>query len=176
MAEHHLKRHHRLFAKAPEGPLTVERLRDLLSYNPDTGIFIWKIRTAIRTKVGGVAGTKHSRGYWAMVIDSKDYLAHRLAWFYVYGVWPPEQIDHANGDRLDNRICNLRLASPRQNSTNTERISRNTTGFIGIYCNRQGKWQAHINYANHRYNLGVYDKIGNYSLNSLATTSRSNER
>src|SRR5262245_57168181 len=97
--------------------LEVTRLRELLKYIPETGDFYWK-KPRRGMVQGACAGTLINNGYIHIVIDGHAFKAHRLAWFYVNGVWPKQQIDHINGKRADNRICNLREAVQRQNSWN----------------------------------------------------------
>ena len=88
--------------------LTAERLRELLNYDPLTGVFSWRVNGRGRSGVGTVAGgSNHKR----IAIDKKEYFVHRLAWLYVHGCWPTEDIDHINGDPSDNRIANLREAN-----------------------------------------------------------------
>jgi hypothetical protein len=97
--------------------LTADRLREVLSYSPESGQFIW-LKTQGRAAAGSVAGAIHKYGYRVISVDRKGYGAHRLAWLYVHGEWPKEEIDHINGDRQDNCISNLRDVSPRVNSQN----------------------------------------------------------
>ena len=118
--------------------LTAERLREVLDYGPDTGVFTWKIRTNSRVKVGDVAGALRPDGYIQISIDGRLHRAHRLAWLYVTGESPPDQIDHINGVRDDNRIANLRLATSAENKQNLRRAkSRNKTGFLGVCTPRK---------------------------------------
>jgi hypothetical protein len=81
--------------------LTAERLREVLNYNPGTGVFTWRVQTGRRAPVGAIAGCITWYGYIAIKIDCCRHLAHRLAWFYVTGAWPKDQIDHINGNRSD---------------------------------------------------------------------------
>ncbi len=98
--------------------LTQERLKDVLAYFPEAGVFVWKQRVADRIKVGDTAGSRHNKtGYLRIRLDGKEYLSHRLAWFYSTGVWPVE-IDHINRNQLDNRIDNLRDVSHSVNINN----------------------------------------------------------
>ena len=83
-------------------------MKDLLNYDPDTGDFTWKVSTSNRVRVGQVAGTLRHDGYIRIKVNGKLYLAHRLAWFFVYGVWPVEFLDHIDQDKSNNRINNLR--------------------------------------------------------------------
>ena len=90
--------------------LTQDGLRQLLNYDPDMGAFTWRQgRGPVRA--GGVAGCLTRKGYRRIQIDGQNYMAHRLAWLYMYGSWPPEQIDHINEIKSDNRLDNLRLAN-----------------------------------------------------------------
>lgn len=135
------------------------RLKELLHYDPDTGVFTnIKARKGIR--VGDVSGTTDRHGYKVIYIDRRQYKAHRLAWLYVNGEFPPEQIDHINRDREDNRICNLRCATRTENNQNLSVSSRNTSGHIGVsWCARLQKWHARI-MANRKYiHIGYFNEI-----------------
>ena len=141
--------------------LTQKDLQDLLSYDPDTGAFVWKVNLSRVAKVGSLAATKPgSAGYARIGINGARYLAHRLAWLYVHGFWPIEDVDHINRNRMDNCISNLRLASRSQNLQNTVLRSATTSGHKGVYWNRRArKWQAHIK-ANGAYHyLGVHKNL-----------------
>ena len=98
--------------------LTQAELKQLLIYDPVTGVFINRVTRNSQALIGNEAGTNHPDGYRHMKINHKCYLAHRLAWLYVHGEWPDGQIDHINGNRKDNRIENLRLVCNKQNSEN----------------------------------------------------------
>lgn len=98
--------------------LTPDKLREVLSYCPETGTFLWKVRTAHRSKVGDVAGSLNGQGYRYIKLLGRGYRANRLAWLYVNGEWPKDQVDHINGDRGDDRISNLRDCSNAQNAQN----------------------------------------------------------
>ena len=87
--------------------LTAERLRERLHYDAGTGVFTRRVGSG-HARTGEMAGSVHSTGYVRISIDGGKYTAHCLAWLYVHGVWPPDQIDHINGNRSDNRIANLR--------------------------------------------------------------------
>lgn len=109
--------------------LSLERLRALLVYNPDTGIFTWKI-TRPKCVKGAIAGSKCDDGGWRIGLDGFSYSAHRLAWFYVQGVWPDEEIDHKNRVKSDNRWGNLRPATRVQNQVNV--LLKNSTGYANV--------------------------------------------
>jgi len=115
--------------------LTQERLKELLDYDPETGVFVWKVRRG-RVKAGGVAGYKMPVGYIYLQIDGIPYYAHRLAWFYTYGAWPAEEIDHINRVRHDNSISNLRDIAHIKNLWNSHRRG-NSTGFTGVYWSKE---------------------------------------
>jgi hypothetical protein len=133
--------------------LTAERVRELLDYNPDTGIFRWRIRPAVNVKPGDVAGSPGNRGYIKIQINKKVYAAHRLAWLYVYGANPLECIDHINRDKLDNRIANLREATVSENSINRVYNSRHLPGTTL----RRGEWVAQIKILGRKICLGTFE-------------------
>src|SRR5580704_1773693 len=112
--------------------ITIEALKTVLDYDPLTGVFRWRIRPRQRA-CSEIAGSVNSYGYRMICVAQKIYRAHRLAWFYVYGEWPTNEIDHINGKKDDNRIVNLRLADKQKNQANSKRRSTNTTGFKGIF-------------------------------------------
>jgi hypothetical protein len=135
--------------------LTAERLREVADYEPDTGLFTWRLRRkseftdrrAFRAfnsmRAGAIAGNVSDQGYRRILIDGKMYLAHRLAWLYVFGVFPKEQIDHKNGERADNRIFNLREATSFENRRNSRRRTHTITGLTGVF-KVKNSWCAKI--------------------------------
>ena len=137
--------------------LTAERLREVVSYAPETGIFRWK---ASRTRGQRVAGhlEKRKDGARTIWIDGVSYLAHRLAWLYVHGCWPEDQIDHINCNRSDNRIENLRESTQAQNTRNARIAKNNTSGYKGVSRHpNTTKWRARITYLRVEYHLGLFD-------------------
>ena len=131
--------------------ITQSELVETLKYNPETGHFIWKKKTCLKVVVGKLAGTINDRGYIVIAISKKLYRAHRLAWFYVHGVWPKDQIDHVNHVRTDNRLINLREASNQENSKNMSISKNNTSGVTGVSWSKEDRaWRAAIR-ANLKY-------------------------
>jgi len=127
--------------------MTQKRLKTLLHYNPQTGIFTRKIAPSNNTKIGDEVGYVKNNGYIGINLDYKKYYAHRLAWLYLYGEYPPNDIDHINRDRADNRAINLRPATRSENSFNTKFSKANTSGHRGVTWNkRRNKWQAQLTF------------------------------
>lgn len=113
--------------------LTQLRLKELLHYDPVTGHFTWIVANSNRAPAGTPAGrTGNSHGYCPIGIDGKRYRAHRLAWLYMTGEWPPEHIDHINGVRSDNRWHNLRAATLKENNRNMGLQRNNAAGYKGV--------------------------------------------
>lgn len=148
------------YTTTPTNELTAEKLRELLHYSPETGVFTWKVSNSNRVKVGDVAGCLDGRGYLLISVRSRLHKAHRLAWLYVYGVWPTDQIDHINRIRTDNRIANLREVSHKQNNQNRSKPSNNTSGHPGVSWHKQrSKWLAHIKHNQKKIHLGCFNTI-----------------
>lgn len=112
--------------------ITATVVRQLLRYEPETGIFTWLIRSRPQNPAGSPAGSVNAVGYVSIVIAQKAYLAHRLAWLYVTGGGPTSEIDHRDGNRSNNRWNNLRLAVRSENMHNAKTRSDNTSGFKGV--------------------------------------------
>jgi hypothetical protein len=137
--------------------LTVERLRTVLDYDLDTGVFTWLVPMNERLPVGSVAGCRHKNDRVYIGLDHKLHQAHRLAWFYVYGEWPARGLDHRDTIPYHNWIDNLRLATQAQNNQNRRRPSAgNQCGFLGVSPAR-GRFQAHIRFQGGEKWLGYYD-------------------
>lgn len=137
--------------------LTAERLRNLISYDSETGIFNWNSTGKGRRK-DRCAGSSDGKGYLEICIDYQSYRAHRLAWLYVHGEWPEQQIDHINGNKKDNRISNLRTATNAQNAYNTKIRSNNTSGYKGVTLFKPtGKYAAKLRIPGKIINLGYFD-------------------
>lgn len=138
--------------------LTVERLREVVHYNPGTGFFTWLISRRV-VRAGARAGSVHKKTqYLRIKIDGVDHLAHRLAWLYMTGQWPPDQIDHRDLVRSHNWWSNLRLANNSQNNANSRLPSCSTSGFKGVTWSRhRKKWQAQITFQGRNQYLGGFD-------------------
>jgi hypothetical protein len=142
--------------------LTQERLKELLHYDPSTGIFT---RLAVpkychNACVGDVAGYVMPEGYVRIKIDSIAYKAHRLAFFYMTGEMPEYEVDHINGIKGDNRFCNLRVVSRNENMRNKGMHKNNTSGVMGVNWNKNlNKWHARIMHFGKSLHLGFYDDL-----------------
>jgi hypothetical protein len=153
--------------------LTAERLRKVLHYNPETGVFTWvKPNKKKSGLIGTTAGNTDRLGYINITIDRIRYKAHRLAWMYFYGAFPDEFIDHINCKPSDNRIVNLRAATKSQNEANTRIRSTNTSGHKGVYLNKNKKWQAYITIQGRSVYLGSFDKKEEASKAYLSMASK----
>lgn len=138
--------------------ITADDLRQLVSYNPDTGIFT-RLKGG-KLPQGSPIGTITKSGYLTISIRCKTYRAHRLAWLYVHGEMPSSEIhtDHINGNRSDNRISNIRLCTRSENMRNTKVYKSNTSGFKGVvYLPRSGKWVATIKLNKKLIRLGLFE-------------------
>lgn len=138
--------------------LTAERLRELLDYDPETGVFRWRVcpnkTGGGRVQAGSIAGRIHRDGHRIINIEGTQLYAHRLAWLYVHGRWPAEEIDHINRNPDDNRITNLREATHGLNFANSR--TRSMSGLRGAY-RHEGKFVAQIVAGNETKYLGRFD-------------------
>lgn len=140
--------------------LTQERLKQVLNYDHETGLFFWK-RKVPNVAIGKSAGAIQNKGYIQITIDSHNYLAHRVAWLYVYGEWPKKQIDHINRDKKDNRISNLRDVNNSTNQINIGLRSHNSSGVTGVVKSAKPHkpWAAQIHRNNKKIFLGYFNTI-----------------
>ena len=140
-----------------ERQLTAGSLKEILDYNPGTGIFSWKIYRNRPAKLGQKCGCVRDGKYFCISINYVDYFAHRLAWLYMTGEWPENTVDHKNRIKTDNRWCNLREATYSQNIANSPN-RQNSSGYRGSYKrkDRKNMWRAVIMKEGKRINLGYY--------------------
>jgi hypothetical protein len=139
--------------------ITLEKLQELLSYDPETGIFTWLTQRQGGAKKGTASGGKKLNGYINIKLYGKDYLAHRLAWLYVYGELPESFLDHINEIKDDNKISNLRLATRQENYHNISKPQKNNkSGLLGVCRTNCGKkWRANICLNGKIKYLGVFN-------------------
>jgi hypothetical protein len=133
--------------------LTATRLREVLAYDPETGDFTWRV--GVPGRVMGAVGSPDEKGYLRICIDGRTYRNHRLAFLYMTGAWPPDQIDHTNGIVTDNRWINLRPATNSENGANAGVQKNNRLGFRGVRRWRQ-KYRARISHNGRTIDLGLY--------------------
>lgn len=141
--------------------LTAERLRELLNYDPETGVFTFRVHRSQNATAGQVAGWRRPNGYVQVTVDGVHYKAHRLAWLYMTGAWPELDIDHINRTRDDNRWSNLRQLSRGENLQNASLSHRNVSGCKGVTPHPKGggRWVAHIRFNNKQRYLGTFYEI-----------------
>jgi hypothetical protein len=144
--------------------ITQTELKKLLHYDPDTGLFTWLVNKR-SVKAEYLAGNVNHKGYIRIKVNQKEYLAHRLAWLYIYGVMPKHNIDHVNNIKNDNCIINLREATHSQNMINRPKTKRNTSGYKGVGFNKRAKkFRATITINKHQIHLGYYATAEEASL------------
>lgn len=141
----------------PASNLSVSRLRELLHYDPESGVFTWRAgrKGVARSQIE--AGDINPRGYRRISVDRRRYMANVLAWLYMTGDWPQGDVDHRNGVRHDNRWSNLRDVPRSTNNENQKRAHcRNKAGLLGVSPNRS-RWSASIMVKGRKLHLGTFD-------------------
>lgn len=145
----------RIMAAEDSIGLTLDRLRQLVHYDPETGVFT-RLSNRRNVYLGPISNALMTHGHTRLRIDRVPYLSHRLAWFYVHGRWP-STIDHINGDANDNRICNLREVSHTMNMQNKRApFKNNKCGFLGVRF-KAGRYEASIYTQGKKHHLGRFD-------------------
>lgn len=142
------------------GPLDADvaaRLHACLRYNPESGVFYWRVKPSKRIQLGAPAGFPSATGHIRIAVDGKRYWAHHLAWLFAYGEWPVGILDHINGRPEDNRVENLRHADSSKNMQNSKLFCTNKSGFKGVsLCLQTRRWRALINKDGRKYCLGRF--------------------
>jgi hypothetical protein len=136
--------------------LTQSLLKEWLRYDPVSGVFTWfKSGARGRRRIGTVAGSVNNTGYIRIKVQLKRHSAHRLAYLYMYGAFPHQEVDHINGVKHDNRWCNLRRVSHQENSKNRPLASNNASGVSGVRWKKdRNSWGARIYVGGKEINLG----------------------
>jgi hypothetical protein len=137
--------------------ITQAKLKKVLDYNPKTGVFTWLTELNTRVMAGDKAGSVGKNGYRRIAIGGRTYPAHRLAFLYMTGEWPPSQVDHKNGKPSDNRWRNLRAATPTENTRNKRVQKNNATGVKGVYFHKGNRrYFAKIHVDGKHIHLGAF--------------------
>lgn len=158
--------------------VTFESVRSIINYDKSSGVFTWQSRSDLKSfksyrsmmvwngrYAGKPTGYLRKDGYLEIRIHNKLILAHRLAWLMVHEEWPGEQIDHINHNRQDNRICNLRSVSHRENGMNTSLSASNTSGYCGVgFDKRKRRWRAYAGIHGKYIHLGYFDTAESAAL------------
>jgi hypothetical protein len=144
---------------APDN-ITLEELKANVSYNSQSGEFT-RLKNTTRESVGAITGSdfvnQDGMNYTQVSVCGGRYYAHRLAWFYVYGIWPIEQIDHIDHNGKNNSLCNLREVSNSQNQKNRRIGKNNRSGVIGVsFYKKTSTWQAYVNVNKRLIHLGFF--------------------
>ena len=137
--------------------LTAERVRELLDYDPATGVFRWRVSLMGRgAKAGAIAGTSNGQGRRQIKIEQRIYIASRLAFLWMTGRWPYRFVDHINGDTANDRWANLRQATDAQNAANSR--AKGTLGFKGVTWDKsRQRFVARIKVNYRTINLGRFE-------------------
>jgi len=139
--------------------LTADRARTVLRYEAETGRVFWCQSLSKRAAAGREAGTINGDGRRQVSIDGRRYLTHRIVWLIVHGAWPAHEIDHIDGDKLNNRVENLRDATRTINAQNTRHARRHSrSGLLGAFWfKRDATWVSKIRIGGHMTHLGYFD-------------------
>jgi hypothetical protein len=153
-------------SRDPSLLITQDQLKERIDYDPETGQFFWKIPPP-KSCAGDQAGRVNSNGYLQVWVLAKRYLLHRLAFLFMEGKHPPDEIDHIDGCRTNNKWSNLRPVTGAENARNVKRLPSNRSGMSGVRYNRKtGEWDAYI-----RAN-GKLIRLGSFNLKFYAKKAR----
>lgn len=142
------------------GLVSLEKLKRILRYDPETGVFTWLVSPKHNIPAGSEAGGDTGKGYRFIKINSQPYLSHRLAVFYMTGRWPVLDLDHINGIRNDNRLVNLREVNRSEGHLNRKKYVTNTSGIKGVHWHVLSKrWRVRIGKHGRRYSLGCFKTL-----------------
>lgn len=136
------------------------RLREVLDCDPSSGRITWRTKYCQKIVVGADAGVIDRHGYRIICVDGLKYFAHRIVWAFTHDDWPPSELDHIDGNPLNNSISNLRVAERAQNLRNQGLRKCNVSGHKGVSWNKTyNKWQARIQVDKKQLWLGLYDSV-----------------
>lgn len=137
--------------------ITRERLKQLLHYNKDTGVFT-RLVSNRTDRINKEPGALNTKGYVQIRLDGRLYVAHRLAWLYMNGAFPVDQLDHIDGDKTNNALVNLREVTNKQNQENVPLQLNNTSGFRGVsYDKRYKKFRAYVCHNRRNKTIGFFE-------------------
>lgn len=137
---------------------TQAQIKELFHYDPETGVFLWKVALSKKVKPLSAAGCLNGAGYVQIGFYKQLQLAHRLAWIYMIGKWPNHEVDHIDGVRTNNSWSNLREATPKQNRENLPLSKKNTSGFRGVTWHKKAKkWCAQVTHNYKGFYIGLFD-------------------
>ncbi|HGV9335235.1 TPA: AP2 domain-containing protein [Raoultella planticola] len=140
--------------------VSIEYLQMMLDYDPDTGVFTWKVSPSIKLPVGSVAGSKNGDGRNQIMVNGKSYSARRLAWLFTYGGWPEGKVGHINGVKDDDRIAFLCNYTPDNLQERERPAKNNTSGARGVSWHKgTNKWVAHCRVNGKTQNLGSFTEF-----------------
>lgn len=139
--------------------LTAVRLRELLHYDPESGVFTWRVARG-PIKAGNVAGALQRIGYRVIRLDLELHYAHRLAWLYITDGWPAAEVDHIDGDKGNNRWSNLRDVAHKANCAN-QHVAQGSAGLLGAAWNKRSKnWRAIVTRDDKQIHIGTFPTPG----------------
>lgn len=137
--------------------ITQDKLKSVLEYSPDTGLFFWKVSKSGHKGIGSNAGNMAKCGYWVITIDGKEYKRSRLAFLYMEGYFPEHEVDHINRDSLDDRWSNIRHVTHSCNMKNRGLMKDNKSGIPGVLLyKKDGSWQVTISSNKKRFFCGYF--------------------